>query len=73
VLLSIASKQRDPDLANAMYEAVLHQILIEPPERGRAGVTAQAVALQAAVPDLDTLTAAEKDLLVEWLSRIVNA
>jgi AcrR family transcriptional regulator len=70
-LLAVPPDQRDPGLADAMYEAVLRQILADVPTRPEDGPRVAAVALRAAAPGLDSLTEAERGLLIEWLDRIV--
>lgn len=74
-ILSAPLAERDPGVADAMLEAVLGQILVEPPARaggGISGPTVAAVTLRAAVPDLDMLSAPERELLTEWLDRAVG-
>lgn len=73
MLLATPPGQRDPDLAPTLLEAVLGQILIDTPERAAAGPLATAVAFRAIAPQLDVLSAAERQLLGEWLDRAVNA
>jgi AcrR family transcriptional regulator len=70
-LLAVPSDQRDPGLADAMYEAVLKQILTDVPAGPDDGPRAAAVALRAVAPGLDALTDAERRLLVEWLDRVI--
>lgn len=70
-LLALPPDQRDPGLADAMYEAVLRQILADLPTRAEAGPRVAAVALRAVAPGLDALTDAERRLLVEWLDRVI--
>jgi AcrR family transcriptional regulator len=71
-LLSAPPEQRDPGLADAMLEAVLRQILTEPPGRAEDGPMATAVAFRAIAPQLDMLRPAERQLLVEWLDRAID-
>ena len=73
LLLATPPQHRDPDLANAMYTAVLQQILTDPPRHAVGTVTATAVAFRAVVPELTTLTDAERDLMAEWLDRSISA
>jgi len=56
-LLAFPADEREPGLADTMYQAVLHAILADAP------------ALDVATPDLSKLTAAERALLAEWLDR----
>lgn len=71
-LLSTPPEQRDADLAESIYEAVLRQILTDAPEPPENGPMATAVAFRAVAPQLDVLSDAEQQLLVEWLDRIVD-
>lgn len=71
-LLSTEPEERDPGLGEAMYEAVLAQILTDPPERGDGGPMATAVAFRAAAPRLAMLSAGERQLLTEWLDRAID-
>ena len=73
LLLSTPPEQRDPGLADSLYEAVLAQVLTDAPAQADAGATSAAVALRALAPRLDALTPAERDLLVEWLDRVAAA
>lgn len=68
-LLSTPPEQRDPGLADAMYEAVMRSVLTDGPALPADGATAAAVAFRAVAPDLTTLTDAERALLAEWLDR----
>lgn len=72
-ILSTPPEQRDPGLAEDMYEAVLRQILTDAPERAKNGSMATAVALRAIAPRLDMLSQAERQLLAEWLDRAIDA
>jgi len=71
LLLSTPPEQRDPGLAESMYEAVLAQVLTDAPAQDDDGPTSTAVALRALAPGLEALTPAERDLLVEWLDRVI--
>ena len=68
-LLSMAPEDRDPGLADAMYDAVMQAILTDAPALPEESTTAAAVAFRTLVPDLVTLSAAERALLSEWLDR----
>jgi AcrR family transcriptional regulator len=72
-ILSTPVEQRDPDLADAMYEAVLGQVLTDAPEHAESELVAKAVALRAVAPELDMLSRAEQRLLTEWLDRAIDA
>ena len=71
-LLAAPPGQRDPALAQDMYQAVLRQILTDPPERADNGPLAAAVALRAIAPRLGMLTDAERQLMAEWLDRAID-
>lgn len=72
-LLATAPEHRDPGLSQAMYEAVLAQILTDPPEREDGRPLATAVAFRALVPRLTSLSDPERHLLAEWLDRAIGA
>ncbi len=72
-LLSMPPKHRDPGLADAMYKAVLQQILTNGPERSDDGPMATSVAFRAVAPRLDMLSDAERQLMAEWLDRAIEA
>ncbi|HLU57565.1 MAG TPA: TetR/AcrR family transcriptional regulator [Pseudonocardia sp.] len=66
-LLATPEPERDPGLADAIYDAVARTILTDPaPLPAGAAATA---AVRAAAPALPMLTDAERALLVEWLDR----
>jgi AcrR family transcriptional regulator len=71
-LLSIPAQQRDPGLPEAMFEAVLQQILTDPAVRPDGGALAATVAFRAVAPELDGLSNSERQLLGEWLDRVVD-
>jgi AcrR family transcriptional regulator len=71
-LLSTPADKRDPGLAEAMYEAVLREILVDAPELPDRGPIAAAVALRAFAPQLNMLSDAERQLLTEWLDRAID-
>ena len=71
-LLATPPEQRDAGLADAMYEAVLAQILTDAPERDDTGTVAATVAFRAITPELTALTEAERRMLVEWLDRSLS-
>lgn len=72
-ILSTPQDLRDPGLADAAFDAVLRQILVEPPERSGSGSLAAAVAFRAIAPGLDMLSVAERKLMTEWLDRAIEA
>jgi len=69
-LLSMAPQDRDPALADAMYDAVMRTILTDAPALPEESTTAAAVTFRTLVPDLATLSDAERALLSEWLDRV---
>jgi AcrR family transcriptional regulator len=68
-LLSLPPQDRDPDLADAMFDVLMGSILTDAPTLPAAGPAAVAVAFRAVAPELPTLTDAERALLSEWLDR----
>lgn len=68
-LLAMPPHEREPDLADAMYDAVLRSILTDAPALPADGTTAVGVAFRAVAPTLPGLTDAERALLAEWLDR----
>ena len=71
-LLATPPDDRDPGLAEAMYRAVLAQILTDAPAPREDGPLAAAVAFRAIAPDLTMLSSAERQLLEDWLGRVVR-
>jgi len=72
-LLSTPPERRDLGLADDLLDAVLRQILLDAPapaERTRVG---PAVALRASITQLDVLRDAERQLLADWLDRVIEA
>ena len=72
-LLATPADARDPDLPAAMWQAVLTQILVDAPDASPSGLPAVAVALRASVGELAVLRPAERQLLEDWLERIIDA
>lgn len=72
-LLATPPEQRDLGLADAVYDAVLAQILTDTPESRETGALASAIALRAIAPELDALTESERRLLADWLDRVIDA
>ena len=72
-LLSTPPDQRDPGLADAMFDAVIEQILTDTPPGDRPQPRAMVVAVRAIAPELDMLSQSERLLLTEWLDRATNA
>jgi len=73
VLLSTPPEQRDLGLADEIYDAVLAQVLTDAPPHDDDGPAATAVTLRALAPGLEALTTAERELLVEWLDRVIGS
>nr|BFF12999.1 hypothetical protein GCM10025699_43020 [Microbacterium flavescens] len=71
-ILATPPAERDPGLADAVFEGVLAQILTDAPAAARSGHVAAAVAFRAVAPDLEQLSGAERRLLREWLDRIIS-
>jgi AcrR family transcriptional regulator len=72
-LIDQAEDERDDGLADTAWEAVCAAILVQDRSAAVASPAAAAVTLRAALPDLGTLTAAERVLLGEWLDRIASS
>lgn len=71
-LLLTPPEQRDPGLADGMYDAVLQQLLTDAPERTDDGNIAITVAFRAIAPSLGMLSAAERQLLHQWLDHAIE-
>jgi AcrR family transcriptional regulator len=69
-LIATPEDRRDPALSTTAREAVIAAITTDQPVGREPGPVTAAVALRAALPHVDALTAAEKALLAEWLDRI---
>lgn len=72
-LLATPADQRDLGLGDAMYDAVLGQILADAPVRENGETLAATVAFRAIAPSLDVLSESERRLLNEWLDRALVA
>jgi AcrR family transcriptional regulator len=72
-LLGSAPEDRDPVLADAMYDAVVQTILTDAPALAEETPAAAAVALKAFVPKLEMLSDAERALLTDWLDRATGS
>lgn len=72
-LLATPIERRDAGLADAMYAAVLSQILTDAPEGSANSMIATAVAFRAIEPQLDMLSPGERQVLAEWLDRAIAA
>lgn len=71
--LATPPAERDPGLADELYDAVLRQVLTDGPAPQETGARASAVALRALVPRLEVLSEGERQLLSEWLDRVIEA
>jgi AcrR family transcriptional regulator len=69
-LIATPADQREPALSVTAREAVIAAISTDRPVGREPGPVTAAVALHAALPEIDSLSAGEKVLLGEWLGRI---
>jgi AcrR family transcriptional regulator len=69
-LLATAVDDRDPQLADSMFDAVMGTVLTDEPALTDDSAATAAVALRALTPELHMLTVAERTLLGEWLDRV---
>lgn len=72
-LLASPPERRDDGLAEGIFEAVLAQILTDAPQTADDGTAATTVAFRAIAPQLDALSEAERQVLAEWLDRVIDA
>ncbi|MEU4693941.1 TetR/AcrR family transcriptional regulator [Actinoplanes sp. NPDC023714] len=70
-LIDTPEPDRDPGLADAAWDALAAAILTDP-VTSPAGPVAAAVTLRAALPELTAFSAAERELLGEWLDRLAR-
>jgi hypothetical protein len=68
-----AEDERDDTLADTAWESVCATILTDASTAAKPGPAVAAVTLRAALPDLTTLTPAERALLGDWLDRIAES
>jgi AcrR family transcriptional regulator len=73
-LLEMPAAERDLGLVDAMFDALSHGILVAEPsapedDRRTDQLTAAAVTMNALLPELPTLSRAERALMGEWLAR----
>ena len=73
ILLATPLADRDPGLADDLYEAVMRHVLLDTPERSDGDAKAAAVAFRAIAPGIAGLTPAEHGLLGEWLDRSIDS
>src|SRR5579875_263181 len=71
-LLATPAEHRDPDLADAIYDAILARILTDARQPLQHEPMATAVTFRAIAPELTMLTHAERQLLDDWLSRVIS-
>ena len=72
-LLEMPEDRRDLALSEIACEAAITAITFGSPVTERPGPAAAAIALRAALPDVTTLTDAERHLLEEWLDRLTTS
>jgi hypothetical protein len=68
-LLATPPDDRDPAMVDLVLDGVLNAVLATSSVPPASDMAALLVTLRAAVPGLASLTAAERDLLQEWLDR----
>lgn len=71
-LMSTPEQDRDPALSHTARDAVLAAIATDAPAAAAPGVVGATAALRALLPQAETLTAAERGLMTEWLDRIAE-
>ncbi len=71
-LLSGPAHERDPALSEAMFDIVASGILATAPATPDTNVSTIAVTFMTALPDLPTLTDAERTLMAEWVARALT-
>jgi len=69
-LLAQAEGHRDTALSEAAREAAIAAITTDAPAVENSGAAAAAIALRAALPDVQSLSSGERSLLTEWLDRL---
>lgn len=74
-LIGMPPERRDLTLSEIARESVITAITTDEPAAPRShdGAVTSAVALRAALPHLEVLSAAERGLLREWLDRVADA
>jgi AcrR family transcriptional regulator len=70
-MLATPVESRDAGLPDALYDAVLSQILTDAPGPVTQDRLTAAVAFRAIAPELDALSSAERQVLLEWLDRAI--
>lgn len=71
--LAMPPEQRDPGLADDLFDAILRRIVTDAPQPLHNAPVTSAVALRALAGQLDILSDAERQLLTEWLNRAIDA
>ena len=71
-LISLLPEHRDPELSVLARESVIAAVTTDAPAAGPDGVTGNAIALRAGLPQLTGLSPAERALLDEWLGRLTS-
>ena len=71
ILLEMPEVERDLGLSDAAREAVIAAITVDAPQPERLGLAPVATTLRALLPDAVRLTEGERQLLGEWLDRLV--
>ncbi|MCY1140196.1 TetR/AcrR family transcriptional regulator [Actinoplanes sp. Pm04-4] len=71
-LLATPPELTDPALPATMWDAVLSQILTDAPPATSQDTVAATVTFRAHVPRLDALTPSERQLLTDWLDRVLT-
>lgn len=69
-LLTQTEQQRDTALSALAREAAITAITTDAPAAEKPGAAAAAIALRAALPDVQLLSGGERSLLTEWLDRL---
>lgn len=72
-LIAMPADSRDPALSGLAREAAIAGITNDAPNRPSPGPVIAAIALRAALPQLEVLSDPERGLLQEWLDRITAA
>jgi len=72
-LLNSPEPERDPGLADAIYQATMRSIITDAPVAPAGDRAAAAAALRAALADVPTLSGPERALMAEWLDRIADS
>jgi len=71
-LLAEPVAERDPDLSDAVFDAVLAGILAAQPAADDTSVRTVAVTFATVLADLPALTDAERALMAEWVARALS-